>query len=477
MMNYSEIIDYLVSIAGGRQNLDGFQITEYEKVPDIDDYKFWNEFYDELRKEHRHIYISKTQENQQFDIEPSHLTETAKLVAWIIWWLNNFSKSEVLKRNNLPVILEITSFLDNEEGYFWRSLIRSGVLSNDSLYGYIKYYLSSLRSRTIVSDNVPFHEREIVEKFNLALKNKEWDKIGTYWKMFNNYPILKNHEVQMLRLLDYFRRDSLIEIYGLCNDLLILMSAIYYLRVETSLFIGMQTDNEYLEFSVVNTIASRCYGNKNILSKKDNKLLSEILIKVSINNKKFTSWMLFFNEYPSRFPNIQVALGMMLAKTKNKQSLKIYIKTMKLSASPNKIDDAVSCFSSFIRSASDIRKKELWKIAYKCWRNWNFGNDGLYAISYSQLDLAVTGYYKDCCTADERNKRKIFLIRQLNSITNNWYKSITDLYTQWYINISIFQLIEHSTVLEEEGEELSLVTNQYIPTQFYNNNYINLLIR
>ncbi len=407
----------------------------------------------------------------------------ANLIGWVIKTLESWKDVSLYSSNELIILFRVTCFLD-EKGFLWKALFLHDISISDLLFDYSRKELSCLKCEFSINEDVdvPIYESESLEGFLLAISSKDWEGVSELWRIFNNRPLLSYRHIQMLYILDYFNRELLISALEGNDSVPILMNVMHYIRVETAFFIGSETKNDYLEFSSVYSTLTSQRSHKEFTD-DENRYLAEIFSNVGSDNEKFNSWMNVFNKYPVRYPKIQVALGKMLATTSNRKNVEAYIKSIYINKySDNESRQIVTeCLKEIVKCSAPIRRKEVWKLAYEAWSDWNFGgvdkSNYIFRIACSELDFAIIGYIKECLTDDERLEMKKFILNNLQLFESRWHDSSSAATTYWYRNLSFYQVVEHADRVGKDIETWLLIGSSYIPGDFHKNDYSAMLVR
>lgn len=483
MIDYEDIISQLIERATTDENGNLHSaIPEFIKSNDASEESL-NYLYRELESKYEIISRTKYISVREFNIQDEKWNDVINLISWCIRGMRVWTCSTRASINEITVILNITCFLD-KEGCFWKFLKKSNITLSQPLIEQSQLTLSKLRCEFKLDEtrNVPIHEEESLERFLSAISNKDWKEISDLWRMFNNNPLLHLEDRQRLLMLDYFEPSLLVSTFKDTNDIPILMHIMYELRVETAFLIGYETTNEYLEFASVHSTLNNPKG-KALFKDTEVELLTSVLCKCMNDSKKFNTWMDIFNKYPPYYQNIQESLGEALAINASDENLDVYIKSIPLSNhGDNESRKVVSeCLASFVRFANPNKRKVLWSFAYKYWKEWCFGekesNNYMFNVSFSNLDFAIIGYYKEFISAEEKAEVKKVLVENMHSFENKWHSSFSAATTYWYRNLSFYQTIEHAYKATEEPDTWLLLGGYYIPEQFHENKYSEMLVR
>ncbi|KPQ19871.1 hypothetical protein [Halomonas sp. HL-93] len=455
--------------------------TELLGIEDISN-EVLNDFYRNLEAEYECFYVLKFQNISFLEEDDLKKEKIINLISWVIETLENWEYEDLYSFNKLAILFNVTSFLD-ENGSLWKALLSNNINISGQILAYSKQELSRLRCEFNVEEgvDVPIHERESLERFLLAISNKNFEDISEMWRLFNNRPLLSYKYVQMLCVLDYFKPSFLVSAFEGNESVPILMHIMLYIRVETAFFIGFETKNDYLEFSsVYSTLSTQRDDNQ--FTEDENKYLTKIFNKVGDDGEKFVAWMNVFNKYVVRYPKIQVALGRMLANTSSRDNVKAYIKSISISKCTDNYSRKVvtECLKEIVICSDSIRRKDLWCMAYEAWSDWNFGgnskNNHIFSLICSELDFAIIGYIKECLTEEERLKMDNSILSNLRLFESKWHDSSSSATTYWYHNLSYYQIIAHAGRVDEDIDKWLLTGKSYIPSEFHENDYIAMLV-
>jgi hypothetical protein len=329
-----------------------------------------------------------TQEKQQIAI----------LIAWLISSLSKWNKLHDSDHSQLKTFLIILNSFD-VNSYLYE-ILPSSIKENTELLDELQRLISNFKCNlSTKSKKIPIWEHEAVIAFEEAISNKNWVKISESLRIFEQsiYPnFLMAEIIKLLAALDFTR---LCNAFCSSQDVMILRTSAYALTTEQNLLLAVSSDNPFVEFVIFYKVVSR-RGNINKFSADEKSQIVTILEKVSKDVVRFKAWMDIFNKYPVRYPILQTALGLFLAKSKNDSIFDIYINSIDLTSSSKICRESEECFDTFRQNADIENRKILWNKAYKRWNEWGFEinipDRFLFRVSFSILDCALIGYFLEC---------------------------------------------------------------------------------
>lgn len=183
-----------------------------------------------------------------------------------------------------------------------------------------------------------------------------------------------------------------------------------------------------------------------------------LLYEASKNSTEWPRWLAVLNEYPSRYPQIQEALGNALARATG-WALDVYVKSISMIAPDLARKPIAVALTAFRQKAAVKERKRLWQASFNRWKEWDFGateqSKSLFGISLSALDYPVIGYFTECLDARERDE----LIEQLKMravlLERSWYPDTTFAMTERFKLASIYQLLAQAeSVSDSESDWL-----------------------
>lgn len=402
-------------------------------------------------------------------LSKAEISRWAALIRWLLFELNYWHPENDPTRQKLTAIF-ITSQIINFNVDLWE-LIPSSFSTNLELVTYLKKMISSFNTAYTTKDTVkiPIWEQEAVENFKTADAAGNWSKIGSMLGAFQNQIRPSVLYTQSVRCLYKCGIANLVDATASLSQTISVLQIANTLPVEQRLQLAERSENPYIHFGCA---YQTLLGNEPArqLSLKEQQLFTALLIKVARHETKWRDWMLTFNTYPLRTPQLQIPLGKALAKI-SESAIYAYVDSIVLqtkTAEPNPSRTCVAeCLREFRAESNLDRRALLWTWAHKRWHEWNFDqkntNSNLFKINWSDLDYAIVGYACECMSDDSRTKTMNKMIDELQSIDNTWHTSSLSIITAWNRTLSSFQPYAHaSTVSNNHGDWLT-ETATYLP--------------
>jgi hypothetical protein len=173
-----------------------------------------------------------------------------------------------------------------------------------------------------------------------------------------------------------------------------------------------------------------------------------LLSAANAGDLEWTRWMLVLNEYPSRYPQLQPAIGKVLS-ISPETAVDTYVSTLKIDSGFG-FKEVLTALSTFRSSAPLHQRKRLWTAAFEKWRAWEFGqsehSSTLNSIARSVLDFAVIGYMAECMDAEARATYLRDLEDSARAFERQWHPSIASAIAERFRIISAYQLVSHAAV-------------------------------
>lgn len=99
----------------------------------------------------------------------------------------------------------------------------------------------------------------------------------------------------------------------------------------------------------------------------------------------------------------------------------------------------------------------MWEEAFRRWSSWGFDGAGteLLEATFSELDYAVIGYLKECIDGSEVRAQLLVIESEIDNVGQNWFRSITELYTSRNRLLSRLQQFAHALSPSSESHWLA----------------------
>jgi len=251
--------------------------------------------------------------------------------------------------------------------------------------------------------------------------------------------------------------DRILKAFDSHKNLITIFKSFELLSNLEYLNISCHSSNQLVKFSGV-WLAIK---SKQPLSEQEKVVLKDLIVSVAqTGDSEWTSWLSGFNEYPIRYPNLQISLGIALSELP-KALIEMYIESMPMDAELNSKTRVIvtDCLRSFLENASAMKKKAFLATAFEKWKQWGFRNsvatqNNLTNIHFSNLDYAITGYFLDSENSIETlSTFKNEFMSDLSGLVTKWYEKKIEISSEAKIVLSKLQPVFHSATLIKEGEQ------------------------
>jgi hypothetical protein len=234
----------------------------------------------------------------------------ASLLRWLIRELRNWRCAEDPRYEKLVVALVVAQTCDSRRG-LW-DLLPNDIGANadllDNLKGLIASFGIAFNARP--GAQVPIWEVEAVEEFKRADAAGDWVAVIRGWQQFRHQPFLANTlQMQAVRALYRFSFKHLVQSLGNLRQTPIAMQLVSVLTIEQRLRLAIASDNPYVQIAAMYRTLTDERRPQN-LTNADQRLLTDLLLKVASDATRWAEWMKIFAGYAA----LQLPLGRALAK-------------------------------------------------------------------------------------------------------------------------------------------------------------------
>lgn len=306
---------------------------------------------------------------------------------------------------------------------------------------------AALRSR-IARPEVPANSsiwlREQYDALAKADLTKDWEKLGglLHHSQLSSYDAPGRQAVLGLHMLD---RHHLVQITDRANTwtghmLLEPLPLVEALRIAAASRSGHV---HFIALELVRRISSP-------LDSTVRRALRNLLVRLG-HEPDWPSFLAYCNQYPVRFPFLQIAMGQALARS-GREAIEAYVNSLSMTnASQGMRACANLCLDSFRRAAGPDRRYILWSKGYERSMAWNYGaeaDETLQQIARGILDYGVMGWLiefapKSDLVLDLDNAFE----QELRSLEAAWHASISSLSSTFFRMMSRYQLHAHAAAV------------------------------
>ncbi|RBH54885.1 MULTISPECIES: hypothetical protein [Pseudomonas] len=365
-------------------------------------------------------------ESEQFD----------RLFCWLVREIFDCPCGLIRPEADLAKLLAVAAALDCDD-QLWGEIYRINPVLPEQVIAALASLIkeSHVDSEQVINRHYcsDSHVREIKED----IANKDWRSVewivDQFWMDYRS-PI----KLQAAAALHRYNVPLLQSLIEGEKDFFEVASYTHHAPIEKIMPLAVASQNWTFKFWAFHR--SVTHASRNIPSSPNEWEL--LLREASKSPTEWSRWLSVINEYPSRYPQIQEALGSALAHAEG-WALDIYVSSMSM-ITPDMIRKPVaSALSVFRQRAALKERKWLWQASFNKWKDWDFDakdkSKHLFSISSSCLDYAVIGYFVECLDARQRHE----LIEQLRSravlLDQSWHPSTSSAMTERFKLASTYQ--------------------------------------
>ena len=378
-----------------------------------------------------------------------------------ISWLLNILQDEHSSEKDQKIAFELTWLLPK----FWAISYEEGIIFSQSSKNLAMRYLSHLEIELSTLQNASINDNEMINALLENLANKQWKNLEESWRQLEAlYEKLYRNFHQSYSFISENHSD---EILLLINQETNVFNLLYWLALLPEKYrqpFALQTTNKLAKFLLLFRL--------NHLSR--NEMEDEQIQLSDIWKDCPNEWFDIFNQYPARYPYLQLGFGAFLSNATD-EKIRIYIDSLQLNQDEANIKE---CLAYFFDHADGHRVRYLCKLAYEKWKDSKFEKSC--SIARSILDRALVKYFQIMLPKQDREN---FIQNEINQILNfqqEWFASIVELNKFFYLHLSRMQPAYIAEELEQDSS-LSfedIRKHVYSSAQFDNDlrwrNWINL---
>ena len=368
-----------------------------------------------------------------------------------ISWLINTLQDEHSSEKDQKIAFELTCLLPK----FWAISYEEGIIFSQSSKNLAIRYLSHLKIELSTLQNASINDNERMDSLTENLENERWKELAEdKWHLNELYNHLSLNFHQSYSFISEHHNH---EILSLINQETKVFNLLYWLALLPEKYrqpFVLQTTKNLAKFLLLFELDH--------LSR--NEMKDEQIHLSDIWEDCPNEWFDIFNQYPVRYPSLQLGFGAFLTNATD-EKIRIYIDSLQLNQDETTIKE---CLEYFFAHADENRVQYLCKLAFEKWKDWDFGNP--YSIARSVLDRALVKYFQIMLPKQDREN---FIQNEINQILNfqqEWFASIVALDKFVYLHLSRMQQACISEELEKDSS-LSFEDIQkrvYFPAQFDN---------
>lgn len=374
------------------------------------------------------------------------------LLQWIIQELHVWDEAEDNNAKRLALIFIISNILIEN---LW-GLKPFSIIKNSKINTFLERRFNKFQTNIVIpqQQQVPIWEKESVQQYMEAIKEKDWQHLANNWYIWRNSPKLdqaNTFQYQIFLFLLNYSPEKLTNTTELYEDFISLMLICreHSFSLLQRFQVALDTTNELFRFALLFSLELN--NNKyHDLTDAEADCFARIFQKIGINTDQLRHWLMIFNCYPVRFPIFAEGFGVYLAKYASEADTDLYLESIKFEAInsqhgyQNTRQILGKTFQKFAAVAESDVRKLFWNKCYCKYLAWNFGyaEDHYYlnAVHLSNIDYALVGYFFECKEQNDREEVIRTILKDIDSIfTKDWHISQSSMTTDLYNLLSKLQ--------------------------------------
>jgi hypothetical protein len=405
-------------------------------------------------------------------LQPEQRSRWVSLLRWLVRELRAWRAAADPSDSRLAAMLIVAQANDAGDN-LWEQ-VREDIGSNAELVERLKALLRLFSIGIASRGGMPasIWEQEAIDAFQRADRAGDWVGIGSGLRLFEHQLIPSAILVQTVRCLYRCGILHLVDALANLHQTVMALQVTSALHLDQRVIFAVNSSNPYIEFAGVYTAISSRHATEQ-LSPAAEQMLSQVLLKVALDEPRWRAWMQLFNAYPVRYPALQEPLGAALAAVQE-AAIDAYVDSIVLSVKPIKPvmpnpnrQCIASCLRRFRTSAARNKRAKLWSKAHERWSTWDFDRASpqtyLSNVSRSDLDYALVGFAVECMNDTDIEEVKKTIIAEMNTLENDWYGTSLDIISRFRRLLSRFQAYGHAPVAITSDEDWLTDTKVYFP--------------
>lgn len=386
------------------------------------------------------------------EIDDGDIAQFDGLFAWLVDQLRNFPNGAPDPERHLVYILVLAMMLESDHE-LWEEIAKAVPKLPTTLIDEIaKVFVNARPDNRKLLKQVHSNPNQISTVLDDIAK-KDWESVE--WTMIHLWGWawlpLKSHAAAALYQYDRTRLEILIECTG---DFFEISTYVLHAPSEQTLTLAKASKNWTFKFWALHKSAKDAAAGKQSYPHEWEALLNQ----AAGEPEEWARWLAVLNKYPSRYPQLQHAIGSALVGASD-EALDVYVASISRDgdfARPQ-LAAALSVFRS--KAPLPIRQR-LWTAAFRQWGTWDFGcceeSRSLFQVARSSFDYPVMGYLTECLTTKARADMAAKLQMRAVELERAWHTDVTPAISERFKLISTYQLLAHAeAVMIGESEWLA----------------------
>lgn len=397
--------------------------------------------------------------------------ERSRLVALLRWVVREFGQWRLdadPKRHRLVALFVITRCCNYGDNLWTR--FPAGFEANEKVLDELARIIAGARIGVATDEfsRSPISDGETIERFKVADAAGDWATICNEWRQYRDHAFFYRRALYLEAIPCLFRfgyQRLLTALAGL-RQIVLAYQYLVTLTIEQSFTMVLASSNPYLHFGAV--LASLPREREIPLKPGEEDLLTDLFLKIALDQAQWGRWMEALNRYPIRHPTIQAALGRALAQVAG-DALYSYVNAISLSAHSRGSREVVAgCLREFRLRADLPRRQLLWRLAHDRWLQWNFDaahktQQELHQMGCSELDYAIVGYATECISEEERLSIRERIADSLSKLPDVWHTSSSGFSDEAYRLLSAYQVYGYAETIGPADDWLMETNRRVLP--------------
>ena len=416
------------------------------------------------------IYIHHT--------KPKHFESIGreKCVARLAWLLSSMKATEKVKPNAVLLVTMLrTALAFKNFGSIWEFIPFEFFTENlnasmSGLIGSTEYSFSAEGNVT------PIWEREAVDDFLKAEAENDWPMLESLWltiistimpdaDLSEAIACLNATELgQKTLALTLDKTGSILAVSHAAKS----MNSFQIARLAT------YSTSNMTRFGLVQSLVFN-HPRKEPLAAGVTDDLASVFGTIQGDQVEWAKWMQALNKHPVRSIRVQSALGISMVGS-HSATKSAYLDAFNLITSHGECRIAVSdCLSTFCRKAPINERKDMWRLCYQRWNNWNFDEADkktfITHIAVCDLDYAIIGYFTECFSEADFAAILQTASDALSECRREWHKDHLSYDDAWYRVLSRWVIIAYASLVRKGEQPWELPTKILLPFDPATNRY------
>lgn len=374
------------------------------------------------------------------DLEESERAPFEGLFAWLREQIQSFPDNAINPEQSSAKILALAALFELDR-CLWDQLAKVVTPMPDSFVATLRKQINEFKvdANDALTGTGVDPEKQIEVLADIASRN--WGDLDWAFDYLQNqvWSDAKNH---ILMALYSFDRSSVQSIVEEENDFFEIASHIFHIPAQQCLQLAIASTNWTFKFwTIYWTVRGAVGGRPRYLMEWET-----LLSQAARFPDEWARWLAVLNKYPSRYPQLQEALGRVLTSASD-HALEAYVSS--ISIGPDLGREEIATALQIFREKAPLRERQrLWTAAFVRWKAWDFERTEhsslVLQVTRSCLDYPVMGYLVECMSSDDRTKYMAQLEKCASAVETDWHTDRHPPMSERFRLISRYQLVAHA---------------------------------